>query len=47
LSVFWQGVVVSSLPANVARLATLVAFLGGAAAVVIAVLTPTSRGVRR
>jgi hypothetical protein len=47
LSVFWHGVVVSSLPANVARLATLVAFLGGAAAVVLAVLTPTSRGVRR
>jgi hypothetical protein len=47
LSVFWHGVVISSLPANVARLATLVAFLGGAAAVVLAVLTPTSRGVRR
>jgi hypothetical protein len=47
LSVFWHGVVVSSLPANVARLATAIAFLGGAAAVVLAVLTPTSRGVRR
>ena len=47
LSVFWHGVVVSSLPANVARLATLVAFLGGAAAVVLAVLTPTGRRVHK
>jgi hypothetical protein len=47
LSVFWHGVVVSSLPANVARLATAVAFLGGAAAVVLAVLTPRKKGVRR
>ena len=41
LSVFWHGVVISSLPASLARLATAVAFLGGAAAVVLAVLTPT------
>jgi hypothetical protein len=47
LSVFWHGVVISSLPASVARLATAVAFLGGAAAVVLAILTPTSRGARR
>jgi hypothetical protein len=47
LSVFWHGVVVSSLPALVARLATAVAFLGGAAAVVLAVLAPTNRRVRR
>jgi hypothetical protein len=46
LSVFWHGVVISSLPASLARLATAVAFLGGAAAVVLAVLTPT-RGARR
>jgi hypothetical protein len=39
-------VVISSLPASLARLATAVAFLGGAAAVVLAVLTPT-RGARR
>jgi len=47
LSVFWHGVVISSLPASVARLATAVAFLGGAAAVVLAILTPASRGARR
>jgi hypothetical protein len=47
LSVFWHGVVVSSLPADAARLATAVAFLGGAAAVVLALLTPTGRGVSR
>jgi hypothetical protein len=48
LSVFWHGVVVSSLPALVARLATALALFGGAAAVVLAVLTPTNdRGVRR
>ncbi len=47
LSVFWHGVVISSLPASLARLATAVAFLGGAAAVVLATLTPTNRGARR
>lgn len=47
LSVFWHGVVISSLPASFARLTTAVAFLGGAAAVVLAVLTPTNRGARR
>jgi hypothetical protein len=47
LSVFWHGVVVSSLPASLARLATAVAFLGGAAAVVLAVLAPTNGQVRR
>jgi hypothetical protein len=47
LSVFWHGVVISSLPDSFARLATLVAFVGGAAAVVLAVLTPTNRGARR
>jgi hypothetical protein len=47
LSVFLHGVVISSLPASLARLATAVALLGGAAAVVLAILTPTNRGVRR
>jgi hypothetical protein len=47
LSVFWHGVVVSSLPDDAARLATAVALLGGAAAVVLALLTPTGRGVSR
>jgi hypothetical protein len=48
LSVFVHGVVISSLPAAVVRLATAVAFLGGTAAVVLAVLTPTHRkGARR
>jgi hypothetical protein len=47
LSVFVHGVVISSLPASVARFATAVAFLGGAAAVVLAILTPTNRGARR
>ncbi len=47
LGVFRHGVVVSSLPAPVARLATAVALFGGAAAVVLAVLTPTKKGVRR
>ena len=47
LSVFWHGVVVSSLPAADARLATAMALLGGAAAVVLAVLTPTNRGYSR
>src|SRR6266540_2662974 len=39
LSVFWHGVVISSF----ARLATAVALLGGAAAVVLAILTPPPR----
>jgi hypothetical protein len=43
LSVLWHGVVVSTLPAVLARLATSVAFVGGAAAVVLAVLTPGAR----
>jgi hypothetical protein len=47
LGVFRHGVVVSSLPAVLARLATAVALFGGAAAVVLAVLTPTNRGARR
>ena len=47
LSVFWHGVVISSLPPSVARLATATAFLGGAAAVVLAVLTPTNRRPRQ
>jgi hypothetical protein len=47
LSVFWHGVVVSSLPAPVARLATAVAFVGGAAAVVLAVLTPNGKQAHR
>jgi hypothetical protein len=47
LSVFWHGVVISSLPALFARLATAVALVGGAAAVVLAILTPTSEGAGR
>jgi len=47
LSVFWHGIVISSLPALFTRLATAVASLGGAAAVVLAVLAPNDRGVRR
>ena len=47
LGVFRHGVVVSSLPALLARLATAVALFGGAAAVVLAVLTPTNKGARR
>jgi hypothetical protein len=47
LSVFWHGVVISSLPASLARLATAVALLAGTAAVVLAVLTPPERRVRR
>ena len=47
LSVFLHGVVISSLPASIARLATAVAFVGGAAAVVLAVLTPANRGAPR
>jgi len=40
LSVFRHGVVISSLPASIARLATAVALVGGAAAVVLAVTAP-------
>jgi len=47
LGVFTHGVVISSLPAILARLATAVALVGGAAAVVLAVLVPTGRGVPR
>jgi hypothetical protein len=47
LSVFRHGVVISSLPASFARLATAVAVVGGGAAVVLAILTPTNRRARR
>jgi hypothetical protein len=47
LSVFRHGVVISSLPASVTRLATAVALVGGASAVVLAVLAPSTRKVRR
>jgi len=47
LSVFRHGVVVSSLPAPVTRLATAVALVGGASAVVLAVLAPSTGKVRR
>jgi hypothetical protein len=46
LSVFRHGVVVSSLPAPFTRLATAIALVGGAAAVVIAVLAPSTRRTR-
>lgn len=46
LSVFRHGVVISSLPASIARLATAVALVGGAAAVVLAV-TVSEKGARR
>jgi hypothetical protein len=46
LGVFFHGVVISSLPAVVARLATGLAVVGGAAAAVLAVLTPTPGGRR-
>ena len=46
LSVFRHGVVISSLPASVARLATSIALVGGAAAVVLAVTSP-QKGARR
>jgi hypothetical protein len=46
LSVFRHGVVISSLPASFTRLATLVALVGGASAVVIAVLAPSPRRAR-
>jgi hypothetical protein len=37
LSVFWHGVVISSLPASLARTATAVAFVGGGAAAILGV----------
>jgi hypothetical protein len=46
LSVFRHGVVVSSLPASFTRLATAVALVGGASAVVVAVLAPSTRRTR-
>jgi hypothetical protein len=46
LGVFLHGVVISSLPAVAARAATGVAFVAGAAAVVLAVITPTTGGRR-
>jgi hypothetical protein len=46
LSVFRHGVVVSSLPASFTRLATAVALIGGASAVVVAVLAPSTRRSR-
>jgi hypothetical protein len=47
LSVLWHGVVISSLPATLARLATVVALVGGAGAVLLAVIAPTNGGARR
>ena len=46
LSVFLHGVVVSSLPAPFTRLATAVALVGGASAVVLAVLAPSTGRTR-
>ncbi len=46
LSVFLHGVVVSSLPASFTRLATAVALVGGASAVVVAVLAPSTGRAR-
>ena len=46
LSVFRHGVVVSSLPASLTRVATAVALVGGAAAVVVAVLAPSTGRTR-
>jgi hypothetical protein len=46
LSVFLHGVVVSSLPASFTRLATAVALVGGASAVAIAVLAPSTGRTR-
>jgi hypothetical protein len=46
LSVFLHGVVVSSLPAPFTRLATAVALVGGASAVVVAVLAPSTGRTR-
>ena len=46
LSVFLHGVVISSLPASFTRLATAVALVGGACAVVVAVLAPSTGRTR-
>ncbi|MFL6005194.1 MAG: hypothetical protein ACJ744_02985 [Gaiellaceae bacterium] len=46
MSVFRHGIVVSSLPASFTRLATAVALVGGASAVVVAVLAPSTRRTR-
>jgi hypothetical protein len=46
LSVFRHGVVISSLPAPVTRLATAIALVGGASAVVVAVLAPSTGRTR-
>jgi hypothetical protein len=46
LSVFRHGVVISSLPAPITRLATAVALVGGASALVIAVLAPSTGRTR-
>jgi hypothetical protein len=46
-AVFWHGVVISSLPATLARLATGAAVVGGLAAAAIAVLTDTDEPRRR
>jgi hypothetical protein len=46
LSVFRHGVVVSSLPASFTRLATAVALVGGASAVVVAMLAPSAGRAR-
>jgi hypothetical protein len=47
LSVFRHGVVISSLPAPFTRLATAVALVGGACAVVVAILAPSTGQGRR
>jgi len=46
LGVFRHGVVISSLPASFTRLATAVALVGGVAAVVVAVLAPSTGRTR-
>jgi len=46
LSIFRHGVVISSLPASFTRLATAVALVGGVAAVVVAVLAPSTGRTR-
>jgi hypothetical protein len=47
LEVFWHGVVISSLPATLGRVATGVAALGGVAAAVLGVLADTDEPQRR
>jgi hypothetical protein len=47
LSVFWHGVVVSSLPPTAARIATAVAVLGGCTAAVLGTLAARTKQVRR